>query len=52
MRLGVIFDIESKIIQIANKEEITFDPDFWNDSKNAQKVIKEIQSLNQWVNDY
>jgi len=52
MRLGVIFDIESKIIQIANKEEITFDPDFWNDSKNAQKVIKEIQSLKQWVNDY
>tara|TARA_B100000965_G_C19573270_1_gene750094 strand:- start:241 stop:1278 length:1038 start_codon:yes stop_codon:yes gene_type:complete len=52
MRLGVIFDIESKKIQIANKEEITFDPDFWNDSKNAQKVIKEIQSLKQWVNDY
>ncbi|MFL2639580.1 MAG: peptide chain release factor 2 [Flavobacteriaceae bacterium] len=50
--LGSYLDIESKKIQIANKEEITFDPDFWNDSKNAQKVIKEIQSLKQWVNDY
>ena len=52
MRLGVIFDIDSKKIQIANKEEVTFDPDFWNDSKNAEKLMKEIQSLKQWVSDY
>ena len=52
MRLGVIFDIDSKKIQIANKEEVTFDPDFWNDSKSAEKVMKEIQSLKQWVSDY
>ena len=52
MRLGVIFDIDSKKIQISNKEEVTFDPDFWNDSKSAEKVMKEIQSLKQWVSDY
>ena len=52
MRSGVIFDIDSKKIQIANKEEVTFDPDFWNDSKNAEKLMKEIQSLKQWVSDY
>ena len=52
MRLGVIFDIDSKKIQIANKEEVTFDPDFWNDSKSAEKLMKEIQSLKQWVSDY
>ena len=52
MRLGVIFDIDSKKIQIANKEELTFDPDFWNDSKSAEKLMKEIQSLKQWVSDY
>jgi len=52
MRSGVIFDIDSKKIQIANKEEVTFDPDFWNDSKSAEKLMKEIQSLKQWVSDY
>ena len=52
MRLGVIFDIDSKKIKIANKEEVTFDPDFWNDSKSAEKLMKEIQSLKQWVSDY
>jgi len=52
MRLGVIFDIDSKKIQIANKEEVTFNPNFWNDSKSAEKLMKEIQSLKQWVSDY
>ena len=52
MRLGVIFDIDSKKIKIANKEEVTLDPDFWNDSKSAEKLMKEIQSLKQWVSDY
>ncbi|MAV04077.1 MAG: peptide chain release factor 2 [Flavobacteriaceae bacterium] len=45
-------DIDSKKIEISNKEEVTFDPDFWNDSKKAQKVMKEIQSLKQWIKDY
>ncbi|MBT7622912.1 MAG: peptide chain release factor 2 [Flavobacteriaceae bacterium] len=45
-------DIDSKKIEISNKEEITFDPEFWNDSKKAQKVMKELQSLKQWVKDY
>ena len=42
----------TKKIEISNKEEITFDPNFWNDSKSAQKVMKEIQSLKQWVEDF
>ncbi|MDA9676570.1 peptide chain release factor 2, partial [Flavobacteriaceae bacterium] len=33
-------------------EEVTFDPNFWNDSKKAQKVMKELQSLKQWIKDY
>ncbi|MDA8588605.1 peptide chain release factor 2 [Flavobacteriaceae bacterium] len=45
-------DIDSKNIEISNKEEITFDPDFWNDSKKAQKIMKELQGLKQWVKDY
>ncbi|MBT3442682.1 MAG: peptide chain release factor 2 [Flavobacteriaceae bacterium] len=45
-------DIDSKNIEISNKEEITFDPNFWNDSKKAQKIMRELQSLKQWVKDY
>ncbi|MDC0389578.1 peptide chain release factor 2 [Flavobacteriaceae bacterium] len=45
-------DIDSKKIEISNKEEVTFDPNFWNDSKKAQKVMKELQSLKQWIKDY
>ena len=37
MPFGVIFDIENKQIEISNLEELTIDPEFWNDAKKAQK---------------
>lgn len=36
--------IEQKRIEIANEEEKTFAPDFWDDAKEAQKIIQKIQS--------
>ncbi|MDA0757962.1 MAG: peptide chain release factor 2 [Bacteroidetes bacterium] len=45
-------DVESKYIEISNKEEIILDPNFWNESKKAQIIMKELQSLKQWVKDY
>ncbi|MGY8945483.1 MAG: peptide chain release factor 2 [Flavobacteriales bacterium] len=45
-------DVEAKNIEISNKEEITFDPNFWNNSKKAQIIMKELQLLKQWVKDY
>ncbi len=52
MPFGVIFDIENKQIEISNLEELTIDPDFWNDAKKAQKVVKDLQRLKKWVHDY
>lgn len=52
MPFGVIFDIENKQIEISNLEELTIDPEFWNDAKKAQKVVKDLQRLKKWVHDY
>ena len=52
MPFGVIFDIENKQIEISNLEELTIDPEFWNDAKKAQKVVKDLQRLKKWVLDY
>ena len=52
MPFGVIFDIENKQIEISNLEELTIDPEFWNDAKKAQKLIKDLQRLKKCVHDY
>ena len=35
-----------------NEEEKTFDPNFWKDSKEAEKVMKSIRVKKKWVEDY
>ena len=45
-------DIERKLIEITNEEEKTFAPDFWDDSKKAEIIMKEIRSKKKWVEDY
>ena len=52
VRWGGIFDIDTKIIELKNKEEITSDPLFWNDKKNAEKELKTISYLKQWVDQF
>lgn len=44
--------IEQKEIQIINEEEKTAVADFWEDQKEAQKVMKKIRSLKFWVDAY
>ncbi|MFP2994713.1 peptide chain release factor 2 [Spongiivirga sp. MCCC 1A20706] len=54
-RLGALrryLDIDSKNIEIANEEEKTFDPNFWNDSQKAELVMQHLRGLKKWVNDY
>ena len=36
-------------MQIEEKEQITLDPNFWNDSKKAELVMKEIKIHKNWV---
>lgn len=40
------------MIEISNEEEQTFDPNFWNDSKQAELVMKSIREKKSWVDDY
>ncbi len=45
-------EIEKKQIEIQNEEEKTADPDFWNDPKQAQIVLKNLNNKKKWVEDY
>ncbi|MBT8303404.1 MAG: peptide chain release factor 2 [Bacteroidia bacterium] len=54
-RLGALrryLDIDAKRIEIANEEEQTFDPNFWNDSKAAEIVMQSLRGKKKWVQDY
>ncbi|MBT8257383.1 MAG: peptide chain release factor 2 [Bacteroidia bacterium] len=54
-RLGALrryLDVDAKRIEIQNEEEKTFDPDFWNDSKAAELVMKDLRVNKKWVSDY
>ena len=52
MYLGNIFDLDAKLIEISNEEEQTFDPNFWNDSKKAEQVMRSLREKKSWVNDF
>ncbi|WP_290803390.1 peptide chain release factor 2 [Flavobacterium sp.] len=54
-RLGALrryLDIDRKLIEITNEEEKTFAPDFWNNAKEAEIVVRDIRSKKKWVDDY
>ena len=44
--------IDSKKVEIANEEEKTFDPDFWNKPKEAELIMKSLRVIKKWVSDY
>ena len=45
-------DIERKLLQIAEDEKHTQDPDFWNDPKQAERVMKQIRNKKVWTQGY
>ncbi|HLT07670.1 MAG TPA: peptide chain release factor 2 [Cyclobacteriaceae bacterium] len=49
---GGIFDYDRKIAEIADFEAISAQPDFWNDTEEAEKVMKQIQSRKAWTSSY
>ncbi|NJX15208.1 peptide chain release factor 2 [Tamlana crocina] len=51
-KLRHYLDIDAKLIEIQNEEEQTFDPNFWNDSKQAELVMKSLREKKSWVKDY
>jgi len=44
--------IDKKLIEIVNEEEKTADPQFWNDPKAAETIMKELRFKKKWVEDY
>jgi peptide chain release factor 2 len=51
-KLKTYLQIDKKIIEISNEEEKTANPDFWNNPKEAELVMKLIRSKKKWVEDF
>ncbi|MDQ6469459.1 peptide chain release factor 2 [Flavobacterium sp. LHD-80] len=54
-RLGALrryLDVDAKLIEIANEEEKTFAPDFWNNAKEAENIVKNLRNKKKWIEDY
>ncbi|MFN7045234.1 MAG: peptide chain release factor 2 [Flavobacterium sp.] len=54
-RLGALrryLDVDAKLIEIHNEEEKTFAPDFWNNAKEAEIIVRNLRSKKKWVEDY
>ncbi|MDR9443147.1 MAG: peptide chain release factor 2 [Schleiferiaceae bacterium] len=45
-------EIEQKQVEIANLEEKTAEPSFWEDQTEAQRVMKQIRRLKYWTESY
>lgn len=50
--LSGYLDIEVKRMQIAEEEKQTQDPNFWNDPKGAEVVMRRLRTLKSWVESY
>jgi len=51
-RLGALksyLSVEDKLEQISEKEKHTHDPEFWNNPKEAEGVMKQIRNLKVWT---
>ncbi|PZO28289.1 MAG: peptide chain release factor 2 [Flavobacteriaceae bacterium] len=44
--------MDAKLIEITNEEEKTFAPDFWNNAKEAEIIVKNLRSKKKWVEDF
>ncbi len=44
--------MDKKLIEIENEQEKTFDPDFWNNSKEAEIFVKNLKSKQKWVQQF
>ncbi len=51
-KLKSYLDIDKKLIEISNEEEKTGSPDFWNNPKEAEILLKSLRLKKKWVEDY
>lgn len=50
--LGGIFDYDRKITEIEDEDRITHQADFWNNSKQAEIILKNIRTKKIWTDAY
>ena len=51
-KLKGYLEIDKKLILIKNEEEKSANPEFWNNPKEAEVVLKNLRTLKKWVEDY
>ncbi|MCF6349417.1 MAG: peptide chain release factor 2 [Flavobacteriaceae bacterium] len=51
-KLETYLEIDKKLIEISNAEEKTTNPDFWNNPKQAEILMKVLRGKKKWVEDY
>ncbi|WP_372769005.1 peptide chain release factor 2 [Lutibacter sp.] len=51
-RLKTYLEIDKKTIEISNEEELTANPTFWNNPKEAEIVMKNLRFKKKWVEDF
>ncbi|MGY0407716.1 MAG: peptide chain release factor 2 [Polaribacter sp.] len=51
-KLKTYLEIDKKRIEIANEEEKTVNPAFWNNPKEAEMIMKTLRFKKKWVEDY
>lgn len=51
-KLGQYLNIEEKRMQLAEEEIRTQDPDFWQDAANAEKQLKKVKTLKNWLEGF
>ena len=51
-KLKDYLEIDKKLIEISNEEEKTANPDFWNNPKEAEVLMKSLRFKKKWVEDY
>ena len=49
---GGFFNVDDKIIQVSEDEQITHQPGFWDIPKNAEGILKRIKTNNIWIKAY
>jgi peptide chain release factor 2 len=50
--LGGIFDVANRTLELSDKEQLTYDPKFWEDPHRAELIMKEIKSHKNWLASY
>jgi peptide chain release factor 2 len=51
-KLKTYLEIDKKKIEISNEDEKTANPDFWNNPKEAEIVMKNLRFKKKWIEDY